>query len=1493
MAAQDFTLTQEYLQSLFDYKDGELYWKKIKVKNQVQVGDIAGFITTNNYKNVRLNGKKIPVHHIIFIMHYGYLPKKIDHKDNNRLNNRIENLRIATTENNNQNAIRRKDNTTGVKGVNFCKRDKRFIARIQANEANFTVKNFDAIAREAVVRILGRPDFAQRLVDEYTREGDSYKNLYEKGISEKTITDAMNAQEVVTRLEFETSATLTQLEKGEIEGFGRESVKTFPVNKPGTYQDKIKIEIDEYAEESEPGFKSMPVFVLERNSNNELLVRDETTKQLRYVRNGPMLADIIESANITEMETVAKEIRGPASPPISEAQVPDLESMERRPSRTATAPVSARIKVAPLPGGNAKRLDQIVLDLKATFGGSQLVGTSQKGALGQYLPKSRTRVVRGTTDLDTLSHEIGHALDDRYKILDKWRNATATPFDGELFKPEFSETMDDSMHEWQQRAEGFAEFLRALLVNPDEATESAPKLYAHLESLVPGDAFAKLREFGDDIRRFAGDSAVGRVASSIAMEPTSSIEDGVFRFVKRLLTRRNTDGEYKTSLADIYRKLFTDQFAPAIGAMHETFERKGLQKADQPSGLKPSENPVVLLRRIPYADQAVSVGIREGLADLDGTISTSPVTDIFKEFDQSSPEAFKKDERDLAVYMFSQRQLHEQSKEIQRARESVIAFQIAIREVSIKRLDMAHAEISKAAQSKAESARLGIAEATNLKLRDLQSQDLTLEARQLQEKKILDDASKLDLKVDAVYKKWQQRQEAKVKKSLAEWEDRKVLKAKAYYNEKARKRSEVKVVSSGGGTIDPNATARQALAELAKDQDRYAMLKRASERYREIGDWGLRLLNDAGVLSDESLVRIKDENPYWVSAMRDGIDVQDMITSAYALASHKKVVSTFKGSSRMLKNPFDSLLESVHAITNEAWRNDMLRSWVKLLETDRQMYDDKQTFEDIAFKLPAGSQVPKGKADNVITVFRNGEPESWFMSDGALAESLKEVSSGLQTNDGFTEMLLNLVSMPATMIRATVTRMPSFAARNFVRDSWQRWTGSASGSSLASSFAKRSKSDYIAYDRYGVGLANLEQIDGRKGWARVRKAIESQMSKGNESVIIAGSKLAKNAWLGYERLLEVAEKQNRLAEFKQAFSIGKTRGYSDHDSSLFAAYEARILMVDFRRSGTVSKILNRLIPFFNAGIQGQASFWSQASRNPKSVGKRLLMYAVIGIAIEEMLSELTKSSEQLHSIDPMRRMMYWNIKVGDDLWLSIPKGHEDGTIVSAVHTVIDTLSGHDPYALDGILSRSLRLMSPVDDSDILGPFKTAIEIKSNYDAFRDKNILPAWESDLALDIRSGQKYASPLGQRLHGIAGVDARQWDHIFMSAFGNVGATSIDASKMLSGDMPGYQFLAKQTGVMSVSPMYGNRDVQWVMKTCKEYGITKPAIRPLMDDYWNAQTPGQRDMASAEVTSTARYMRMEAEIESQNLTGKDKADAVRSVLSGAKKYRQSEADD
>lgn len=119
-------ITQDYLKQIFEYKNGKLIWK-LKVSRKNNIGQIAGTKTVNlnnRYKVVGLNNKNYLLHRLIFAWHYGIFPKEIDHIDGNVLNNKIENLRIATHEENQRNGKLRKNNNSGCKNVSYRKRDK-------------------------------------------------------------------------------------------------------------------------------------------------------------------------------------------------------------------------------------------------------------------------------------------------------------------------------------------------------------------------------------------------------------------------------------------------------------------------------------------------------------------------------------------------------------------------------------------------------------------------------------------------------------------------------------------------------------------------------------------------------------------------------------------------------------------------------------------------------------------------------------------------------------------------------------------------------------------------------------------------------------------------------------------------------------------------------------------------------------------------------------------------------------------------------------------------------------------------------------------------------------------------------------------------------------------------------------------------------------------------------------------------------------------------
>jgi len=123
--------SQKKLQELFDYKDGELYWKE-KRSNSIDLSKPAGYIDNQRYRVIRIKGKLYQAHRLVWKYHYGKDPKEfIDHIDGNKSNNNMENLREATRQQNNFNKITQKNNKLGIKGVS--KHRNKYAARIIIN----------------------------------------------------------------------------------------------------------------------------------------------------------------------------------------------------------------------------------------------------------------------------------------------------------------------------------------------------------------------------------------------------------------------------------------------------------------------------------------------------------------------------------------------------------------------------------------------------------------------------------------------------------------------------------------------------------------------------------------------------------------------------------------------------------------------------------------------------------------------------------------------------------------------------------------------------------------------------------------------------------------------------------------------------------------------------------------------------------------------------------------------------------------------------------------------------------------------------------------------------------------------------------------------------------------------------------------------------------------------------------------------------------------
>lgn len=124
---------------------GRLFWR-VKKANHIAAGDEAGAAHGSGYREVRLDGKRLYTHRIIFALTNGRWPiGDVDHANRDKTDNRPENLREATRTQNIQNAGLSRANRSGVKGVHWCKFTGKWRARIRLNDRHVCLGRYDDI----------------------------------------------------------------------------------------------------------------------------------------------------------------------------------------------------------------------------------------------------------------------------------------------------------------------------------------------------------------------------------------------------------------------------------------------------------------------------------------------------------------------------------------------------------------------------------------------------------------------------------------------------------------------------------------------------------------------------------------------------------------------------------------------------------------------------------------------------------------------------------------------------------------------------------------------------------------------------------------------------------------------------------------------------------------------------------------------------------------------------------------------------------------------------------------------------------------------------------------------------------------------------------------------------------------------------------------------------------------------------------------------------
>lgn len=149
---------------IYDAESGILKWRKGR-GNKSGAGAIAGSINSGGHLCLKFKGKGYLVHRIAWLIHFGQWPEhQVDHVNRIKTDNRIINLRAATSTENKRNTGLRRDNTSGCKGVCWHKDKGKWFAIVRINNKQKHLGYYDDIeladlvAKEARSKFYG--DFA-------------------------------------------------------------------------------------------------------------------------------------------------------------------------------------------------------------------------------------------------------------------------------------------------------------------------------------------------------------------------------------------------------------------------------------------------------------------------------------------------------------------------------------------------------------------------------------------------------------------------------------------------------------------------------------------------------------------------------------------------------------------------------------------------------------------------------------------------------------------------------------------------------------------------------------------------------------------------------------------------------------------------------------------------------------------------------------------------------------------------------------------------------------------------------------------------------------------------------------------------------------------------------------------------------------------------------------------------------------------------------------
>ncbi len=423
----------------------------------------------------------------------------------------------------------------------------------------------------------------------------------------------------------------------------------------------------------------------------------------------------------------------------------------------------------------------------------------------------------------------------------------------------------------------------------------------------------------------------------------------------------------------------------------------------------------------------------------------------------------------------------------------------------------------------------------------------------------------------------------------------------------------------------------------------------------------------------------------------------------------------------------------------------------------------KTTIKGISDKQVKNVDIPQGFGR--VKFLKNGFEEEWLVP--------KDLSNAMRYLDptgtnALMKFLANntlgkALTMPASIVRAiSVGKNPVFLITNFLRDvpTALFQTGKFSiDDSIKGLFAAISNSRGKANELYkfaesGQGMVgNLyrEHGDPEKMITQLFQPKNSELNFFSREV-----KHVKKILSGQvvEDAGKVIEDWTRLAVASRAIKNGITNAEE-------VGFISRNATVDFSQMGTVTEVINKVVPFFNARVQGLLNVGTLAKNDPLRFGRRAFYAAVYPTMV---LNTWNTRFDAYDNIPDYIKNQKWIIMLGQTpgtynnkpisvpLYLTIPKAEAAVPMSMLLDRALNIGRKHDNQTTQEFIGDLIKNTTPVTESSILPPgISQWAEVKSNYSFFRQNQIEPEftqidgkWYTTKELDEKFRTKYNTSL-----------------------------------------------------------------------------------------------------------------------------------------------------